>query len=1045
MAAVATASLPSVSLAESVQSALGHAMAPAPPPPPPKPGATMHGTQTGSPGQSQSFKGVDFAKILDIFTNKHSAELHDRQVAALEKIWRRCQSGIISLSLATKPLCRLAPPLLALTRAHVVKDLPQLQEVMRLSAARISAGHAQFVEPFCRILLLCAVPFVKEFAHEELTGVEDVCSTIATVGRMLSCPEPQVQMQAANTLIAVASLMRRKPTVETDGELVRQALLVTPRMVLESGVVEAVVAALRAEQHAGVQLAIVRCLREFSYADDLCPQITQAGALELVVNFLQLDFEHEGIPVVVELLWNVLESDPESRAVLGSWHAVNTLKELAARVFCDGYRTKHKELRNELLIIATLLAYHGENRKYFLETGFLELLLVFSTAAELELRHEAVRPHFLATGAAELETRKWMWGLLSMLSTHGASLEGIVRGELLRVLLLYLEGPEAQAASALPKWTPAQLRDLQATALSVLFALVPLCGEEFQRLGGPRLLLAFLAAQARPDGDARLRQRALALLVNVAPLPGFGLELGRLGALPLMLGLAGDPSQAYVARQDAVSVVALLCDGCDENKYALGKEGGVPLLSSHLRWGPGEGGQREQLVTAVVDCVWRAVVGHPRNEARFLNANGLAALLDLLDDCPELMRFQVMGCLADLLENPEARDLFFHWRSRRSARTAVRLLLAFWEEEEAKFGIADDRGLLANSEAPLEGTRVPLEVPGGTGAALPSATLRSLARAPSGASLRSSAPAPAPAPALGAAAAAGPSGYAGGDAGAAAGGGSGSASARSGAGSDSVERLYSQDIKTKIYCIFRRVGFERTEGLEARQRMTLALVERYLEFREGEVWREIRAELDAEGTRPVSPDAARLEAAIARDLEAAGRVQAAQGSHLEAVTATRLAEERDFYRGIVERAREGASGGPADSKVASRLIPALTFAARQEAKAKKAEMLARSRKAYVGPQEEADEGHAAHGSGAHSARSHSSQRATQRASGAGQGPRGDLGSARSQRSNATATRSSRAPAGAGTGRTGRRDSHASSRSPNPRNDSSSSLLPRNHA
>lgn len=52
-------------------------------------------------------------------------------------------------------------------------------------------------------------------------------------------------------------------------------------------------------------------------------------------------------------------------------------------------------------------------------------------------------------------------------------------------------------------------------------------------------------------------------------------------------------------------------------------------------------------------------------------------------------------------------------------------------------------------------------------------------------------------------------------------------------------------------------GFEELQGLSAEDQVTLCIIERYMDFKQGEVWSEITEELTQEGVRPVTPDQVR--------------------------------------------------------------------------------------------------------------------------------------------------------------------------------------------
>lgn len=103
----------------------------------------------------------------------------------------------------------------------------------------------------------------------------------------------------------------------------------------------------------------------------------------------------------------------------------------------------------------------------------------------------------------------------------------------------------------------------------------------------------------------------------------------------------------------------------------------------------------------VVDCIWNAVVGNKRSEARLLEVEGQDKLLDLLEVCPVLMRSQITGVLADLSLNKRCIPYLTAWRSDRSMVSAVQLFMRLWEEEEHRLKVERAEGVVNNLWKPL--------------------------------------------------------------------------------------------------------------------------------------------------------------------------------------------------------------------------------------------------------------------------------------------------------------------------------------------------------
>lgn len=145
-------------------------------------------------------------------------------------------------------------------------------------------------------------------------------------------------------------------------------------------------------------------------------------------------------------------------------------------------------------------------------------------------------------------------------------------------------------------------------------------------------------------------------------------------------GGGGGGEGASEVRTDMVIILCRLCKDCPENQEAFRKANGVPIMMAAVKSycrarsetkqqegascssgrGGGEGGagapggssleaggssgeSLDPALVHIIDCVWCAVVGNRRSEARLLQCEGLDTLLDLLELCPVFMRHQVGG------------------------------------------------------------------------------------------------------------------------------------------------------------------------------------------------------------------------------------------------------------------------------------------------------------------------------------------------------------------------------------------------------------------
>lgn len=65
--------------------------------------------------------------------------------------------------------------------------------------------------------------------------------------------------------------------------------------------------------------------------------------------------------------------------------------------------------------------------------------------------------------------------------------------------------------------------------------------------------------------------------------------------------------------------------------------------------------------------------------------------------------------------------------------------------------------------------------------------------------------------------------------------------------------------------VFKLVGFGNLSYLSLEDQASLCLIEKYIKFRQGEVWHAIKEEFDDAGFRPTAPDRERLASGARQD------------------------------------------------------------------------------------------------------------------------------------------------------------------------------------
>jgi len=266
---------------------------------------------------------------------------------------------------------------------------------------------------------------------------------------------------------------------------------------------------------------------------------------------------------------------------------------------------------------------------------------------------------------------------------------------------------------------------------------------------------------------------------------------------------------------------------------------------------------------------------------RFLDAGGLFAMLDVLEVAPLLLKRQIIGCLADLMQYRKAAKLCMQWNSQVTMKGALKILLELWQSEQEAAGSMAPDGVIRDLERPLN----PQSGDGDRDKSMRAdsrQTDSSLRSSHASVKLRH---ARSFADANNKVAANSSKRMSGVDATmAAAANVNASAALVAGApasfGAGVADR---QDCRAKIYAILQKVGFESQEALGIAERQQMELVKLYPDAMQLETWVEVYESLRARGIKPISADRKWIEDSILENTDKASRVQGVQ---------RRLADER---------------------------------------------------------------------------------------------------------------------------------------------------------
>ena len=130
-------------------------------------------------------------------------------------------------------------------------------------------------------------------------------------------------------------------------------------------------------------------------ASAMCSLRVCDGAIDLLRDATQDSPREPRVSVCVEIIWNCLEyylgqslnslssmTTLTSVDIMDFEKAVSTLKDVLLALLLEGYRLADKEVRNEVVVVLTLIGNFPEAVPYFLQSGLFNVLVTYSCAGE---------------------------------------------------------------------------------------------------------------------------------------------------------------------------------------------------------------------------------------------------------------------------------------------------------------------------------------------------------------------------------------------------------------------------------------------------------------------------------------------------------------------------------------------------------------------------------------------------------------------------------------------------------------------------------------
>lgn len=794
-------------------------------------------------GFPEGLKQMNLGRAIKLLTDPHSQHMTERQINALHRIAKRYKNG------------------------YLMKDLVQVFKILNICADRITENRA-YAEPLCSLLQICRMPFLKEKMSDEITYQQIVIESLSQLGYLMRVPNSAVRTILTHSLSTIYS----NPVTLTAQQLqglkgVNRAY--NRKMIEMSDLSETLVKSLSLLAHnLPVKAKVLKLIKQLSNSPANCKQMLMSEAAYRICCDMTSQPDGSGLILFesVEILWNLLENVSETTsAQLANRECVSVIKKKFRELMTSSSSNYQRQLRNDLLVISTLIARHPEAP--IIETGFAKDLILFGTFSEVKSHNPLVRNLQLSQCHEDFELKKLLINFLAVMSRDVSAQILYTEGKVILSLFHFVKANSNHKVNS-RGWTNAQFEELQLHAISTLSILVSILADEYMACQGNIRLLLLLEWCVSDDdvysgegnsfhgsgsrGTKKAQLRYCLRLLRAAVFTGHQqliLDLCDQGVLSQLLQiLQGYPESNDVIdieiQCDLLHILSALCESDVHRKELFGSYGVevlVTYMKKYMKTGCSSGLGHHRVMLATVDCIGCCVVGCFVTEDFFLENEGIFLLLDLLETSPRSLYNLTLSCLLELTENHKTIPHMHTWRGKDGKATAGHLMAHLWRDEEKMLRVErGEKGVINDHCQPLAGL---------------------LQRKQGSTSQPSTSP------------------------------------------SSAIVDV-SENLRSKIYSIFTRLGFSDLPGLTTEDYVTLAIIEKYLDMKVGEVWKEIADEIVMEGVKPIGTDEEALDTIQRATVERARGVAVLQRELLEAERQQHLIDEKDVYVELKEINRQ---------------------------------------------------------------------------------------------------------------------------------------------
>ncbi|XP_068942292.1 cilia- and flagella-associated protein 69 [Petaurus breviceps papuanus] len=743
--------------------------------------------------QGVQFKTMDLNSIINLLKELPKDGLEERQLQCIKMMVQCYQNGF--------PL----------------RDLVQIFKIMSLCTEKIEK-QPNFLESVCEILKLCRLPFLKKKASDEITYAKEISEAVSLLGDLIKVPNSELRIQLCKCIV---DFYHAEPLKKQIAGYQQVTSTYKIQMIESGGLAEVLVLSWDLLQTELLEkLWLLKTLQHLSTSEVNCNLMIKAQAANKICSCLnnpdpsgQLLFRSS------EILWNLLEKSSKEEIIkqLSNLECLLALKEVFKNLFTKGYRHYDRQLRNDILVITTIIAQNPGAP--MIESGFTRDLILFATFNEVKSQDPLVKGLKLSNSYEDFELKKLLFNIIVVLCRDLPTVQILIEGKTVEALFTYVKKTERHKVI---EWSAAQHEELQLHAIATLASVAPLLIDDYLTCNGNARILMFLewcvneetffsqgnsfhGTGGRGNKFAQMRYtvRLLRAMVSLGndvvnqDLCSHGAIKQLIGILKIAVNRLKEEAIVLEIKSDILLILSGICENHSQRKETFGTEG-VDIILHLMKVDPKKfqsGLGHNRLLFSTLDCLWCCILGCYTLEDYFLEKEGIFLLLDLLALNQKNFCNLILGIMVEFCDNPKTSVHVNTWRGKKE-QTAANLLIKLWREEEKDLGVKrDEDGKIIDAKKPLitsfqeEQKVIPMP------ASCPTTAIMEV----------------------------------------------------------------SENIRAKIYAVLGKLDFENLPGLSAEDFVTLCVIHRYLDFKTGEIWNEINEEIKAERFRPISADKETLE------------------------------------------------------------------------------------------------------------------------------------------------------------------------------------------